>query len=140
MKSILFIALLTSTLFATEVHLKSFRHQYDFSYDPEFMINKDLGRAWVNVLEIDDSDNEDTWENDHFVKVEGLKLEGSNIVYNDTVCATVTTRGWRIFRHDVIRLTNKCYFETRKEVVSYDDGFYVRKKTMVRVFLVVDEL
>jgi hypothetical protein len=139
MKAILFIALLASSLFATEIHLKSFTYSAFDEYEPEFMVNKDLGRAWVNIVSWDDSDY-DADSYDHFVKVEGLRLEGSDIVYNDTTCATVTTRGWRIFSHEVIKMTDKCRFTKKKVKVDYDDGFYVRKRTKMRVFLEVDEI
>jgi len=139
MKVILLLTILSISAFATEIHLKSFTERRDHSYEPEFKINKELERAWVNVVHIDDSDWEESYDYDNFVKVEGLKLEGSNIVYNDTVCATVQTRGWRIFRHEVIVMTDNCQFTQKRETIQYDDGFYVHSRKKIRVYLVINE-
>ena len=140
MKSIIALTLLlTFNAFSAEIFLKSFRYDMDMDYDPAFMVNKELGRAWVNVEQIDDSDSEDTWYNDHFVKVEELSLVGSDIVYKDTTCASIYTRGWGIFRREVISMTSDCRFEERTVVESVDDGYYVRRVKKVKVYLVVNE-
>lgn len=132
--------LLTFNAFSAEILLKSFRYDNDLSYEPTFMINKDLGRAWVNVEEVDDSDNEDTYYNDHFVKVDGLKLVGSDIVYKDTTCASIYTRGWGIFRREVIGMTKSCKFKQERVTESYDDGYYMRRRKLVKVYLVIEEI
>lgn len=139
-KIITLTLLLTFNAFSAEILLKSFRYDSDVSYEPVFKVNQELQRAWVNVEELDDSDWEETYYQDNFVKVEGLKLVGSDILYNDTTCASVQMRGWRMFRREVIVLTNRCKFTQKTVVESVDDGFYVRNVKKVKVYLTVNEL
>lgn len=138
-KLIALTLLLTFNAFSAEILLKTFRYDSDVDYSPEFKVNKELQRAWVNVVEEDNSDWEDTWYDDNFVKVEGLKLVGSDIVYNDTTCATIYTRGRWIFRGDVIKMTPDCRFTQKTVVENVDDGYYVRRVKKVQVYLSVNE-
>lgn len=140
MKKLIALALLLSfNAFSAEILLKTYRYDNDVDYAPEFKVNKDLGRAWVNIVEEDFSDNESSYYVDDFVKVDGLSLVGSDIVYKDTTCATIYTRGWGIFRGDVIKMTRDCRFTQEVVVENIDDGFYVRRVKKVKVYLVVNE-
>ena len=140
MKKLMTLALLLVSLNAlsTEILLKTYRYDHDIDYAPEFEVNKELQRAWVNIVE-EDSDWEDTRYTDDFVKVDGLTLIGSDIVYKDTTCAVVYTRGRWIFRGDVIKMTRDCQFVQKEVVRAIDDGFYIRNVKLVEVYLKIND-
>lgn len=135
MKTLLAALLVLASVSASAKTIKLYSAWQGFAdeINPEFMVNADLGRAWVNVVTVHDWD-EDTDENDHFVKVEGLSYnqDTQEVVYTDgnseVVCAVYSTRGRGIFRSTRLRNSGDCKFVQTTEVRSVDDGYYVRTK------------
>jgi hypothetical protein len=135
MKSFLSAILILASVNASAKTIKLFSFWAGFADDVQtsFMLNEDLGRAWVNVLTIHDFDD-DTDEVDHYVKVDGLSYnqETKEVIYTDgkseVVCARYITRGRGIFRNTRLVNTKDCQFVESREVRSVDDGFYVRTK------------
>lgn len=135
MKALLISLLALASINASAKTIKLYSIWDGFADDiqPEFMINKDLGRAWVNVVTVQEWDEDDDY-NDNFIKVEGLTYnqETKEVVYSEgtksVVCAAYQTRGRGIFRRTVLKNTSDCQFVISKETRSVDDGFYVRTK------------
>ena len=147
MKVLLTIALVLTSLTASAktIRLKSMWSGFADDIETKFMVNADLGRAWVNVITIHEWDEDDDY-NDHFVKVEGLSYntETKEVVFTDgtseVVCATYSTRGRGIFRSTRIRNTGACTFKVIKEYRDVDDGYYVRTKKYDVVLLEIEGL
>lgn len=118
---------------AKTIKLYSMWDGFADAIETKFMVNADLGRAWVNVVTVHEWDEEDDYE-DHFVKVEGLSYnqDTQEVVFTDgnteVVCAAYSTRGRGIFRSTRLRNSGDCKFVVTKETRSVDDGFYVRTK------------
>lgn len=135
MKKILTTLLVFASVSASAKTIKLYSAWQGFAdeINPEFVVNADLGRAWVNVITVHDWD-EDTDEDDNFVKVEGLsyKQDTQEVIYADgnteVVCAVYSTRGRGIFRSSRLRNSGNCKFIQTTETKSVDDGFYVRTK------------
>lgn len=110
---------------------------------PEFAVNPELGRAWVE-LKISANDPDGGLDEVQRVKVAGLSFDQTSGSINldsegrITTCALITTRGRSIFRHQVIKHTN-CKFEGRWRKVSYDDGYEIKHTQKYGIFLVVNE-
>lgn len=142
MKQLLTVLLILTSVSASAKSITVFNKWAGYADDmiPEFMVNKDLGRAWVNIVTVDDW-GEDEYETDNFVKIEGLSFnqETQQIVYTDgtseVVCATVRTRGRGIFRRTKIVNSGECNFVHTVERRSLDDGFRVsrRKYDIIRL-------
>lgn len=105
-----------------------------------FQVNRELGRAWVNVS-IAERSGDDTWYNDTRVKVEGLAMnaEKTAIVYeangSATECATVSPKRGLFGTNLIIRPTGACKFETKKAKIDVDNGFEIRRIPMIQVYL-----
>lgn len=135
MKALLITLLTLTSLTASAKTVRLFSIWDGFADDiqPEFMVNADLGRAWVNVVTVHEWDEEDDY-NDNFIKVEGLSYNPNTkeVIYTEgnqeVVCAAYSARGRGIFRRTSLRNTNDCKFVVTKETRSVDDGFYVRTK------------
>ena len=111
---------------------------------PEFEINKELGRAWVNVVERQFWGDESTYH-DNLVKVEGLSYDTTEkvVVFEKedgerVVCSKLYNRRWVIDIGGSLNDTGACTFEVKKVKVNVDNGFEVSKVTMLQVFLNVE--
>jgi hypothetical protein len=133
------VVLLTATV-SEAASIKIYEDKPDGDHiSASFAVNKDLGRAWVEVREVTYGD-----ENSHDittkVKVPGLSYdpELSAIVFEDegrvVECANVVTSGRSIFRMTKIKNTN-CSFSVEKLMMDIDDGFYIKRQLRVQVYL-----
>ena len=138
MKLLLFFVLLGSSLcsFAGEtlIHEKqSYKYDEWSLFRTQYRVNPTLGRAWVELelVEQDLTDDGD-WETVR-VKVPGMYLDSStgDIVMNNTVCATTDMRSNKI----MIYPTGDCEFNQVKDKVQVDDGFNLKTKRRLRVYL-----
>jgi hypothetical protein len=135
MKTLLLSLLLLASVNASAKTIKLFSFWAGFADDVQttFVVNEELGRAWVNVVTIHDLGDESD-EVDHFVKVEGLSFDKATqeVVYSGgefkVTCARYVTRGRGIFRSTRLINSDACRFVESREVRSIDDGFYVRTK------------
>ncbi len=100
----------------------------DASKSKKFVINSELGRAWVEVdLYYAMSETSDH----HRIVVPGLSYdrEKSEVVFDAdgrrVVCATVQQRGWWIFKHEDIEATGDCELTHRYVKVPTDNGFAI---------------
>jgi hypothetical protein len=127
-KLILLLAVSTQ-LFANEGSnfFEKFTNRH-LDYKTSFKINKDLGRAWVVITEINDF-FEETEETEIPVNIEGLKFnkETSEITYKSSVCATYT----QYRRYYTLSNTGNCLINKTYSTVEVDDGFYIKKKLKV---------
>ena len=111
-----------------------------------FAVNKDLGRAWVNVITgssttMTDPDRDDS--SSYRMKVKGLSYDkaASAIVLDVdgqiVECAAVSSWGRSIFRRDVIKSTG-CKLVTKIVRVNYDNGYEIEKRRHAQVFIVTE--
>ena len=143
-KFIAILALVLSTVAAAESTLIFQTKNYS-NYDvyPEFQVNKELGRAWVNVVlseYVGDSSN----YFDNRVKIEGLSYnpETKEIVLEkdgqQIVCGSIYNRRWVIDIGGSVRTTGRCTFSVKKIKVVEDNGFETYKVPMLQVYLNVE--
>lgn len=139
-KFIAIIALALSTMAAAESTL-IFETDNSWDYDvyPEFQINKQLGRAWVNVV-LTKSWGDSTDSYDNRVKVEGLayNAETKEIVLEkdgqQIVCGNLYNRRWVLDFGGTIRMTNRCKFTVKKFKKVIDNGFETHRVPVIHVF------
>lgn len=109
----------------------------------EFTLNEKLGRVWVTITVSDRFDVEDMGS-DYRTKVEGLSYDAhAKAAYLDidgqlVECAVVKQRGVLVFRHNYLKATN-CSFKSKLVTKMVDDGFEIKKKTFLEVYLVTKE-
>lgn len=132
-KMICLCLMLASTVHGTEVKVMNILNLESRPVDAEFQVNKELGRAWVEIAIGDFASNRQVSTREIYrQKVTGLSFDQatSTIVLEHegqlVECAKVITKGRSIFRHDVIRNTN-CKFATKAVTIIEDDGFDVRR-------------
>lgn len=111
----------------------------DASKFKRFVINPDLGRAWV---EIDIYQDLFETQETHRVAVPGLTYnpQTAQVLYEvggqQVVCATVEKGGAWIFTHDRIEPTGNCEFRRHYATVQVDDGFSVQTQQRMEVRLI----
>ncbi len=134
--SLILLALtFTSTAWSSELMIKRL-----YTHDPVsgvFDFDEETSRAWVELeisprfSDIDDNDYER-------VKVPGLTLEGDIIRFDlegqSFECAKLKKRGL-IFRANVAVKTGQCTFEYKKQKITVDDGFRLRKVRVTDVYI-----
>lgn len=101
---------------------------FEASKSKKFVINPELGRAWVEVnLYYTASESTDYYR----VAVPGLSYDPSRaeVVFDAdgkrVVCATVEQSGWWLFRHENVKPTGACELTHRYVKVPVDNGFAV---------------
>lgn len=110
---------------------------------PEYQINKELGRAWVNVVERQFWGDSSTYQ-DNRVKVEGLSYDNvaKQLVMEKNgervVCANLVNRRWTIDIGGSLRNTGRCSFSVKKTTVEVDNGFEINRIKMLQVYLNVE--
>lgn len=119
---------------------------YELGYNPyisqEFVVNEDLGRAWIEVT-VSDNDP-DSSADEYRVKVEGLSydktIQSVVLEYEGQLvtCATFKVRGRSIFRHRLLVLNERCRFRGAWKEIIYDDGFEMKKTSKYQIDLVVE--
>lgn len=107
-----------------------------YSYSPSLEINKDLGRAWVNISFVTLGDG--PLYSDKRVQIEGLSYNSTtNQVLLDVegtqiVCANVKTS--RVFGTN-IKPTGNCTFKQKNYTVEVDNGFEIEKVQKIKITL-----
>lgn len=106
-----------------------------------YKLNPELGRAWVNV-ELTDMRGDDIDYDTHRVLVEGMSMNAEKTAVvmeangRQVDCATVTPKTGRFGRSLlIINPTGACEFETKIVKRDVDDGFEIKSKTFVQVYL-----
>ncbi len=100
----------------------------------DFAINKELGRAWVNLTFVP-AYNEDMSATEERVKIPGMSFSAEknavviNVSGEEIVCATVK----KTFLGTTIRPTGKCTFSTKYYSVKHDNGYEVETIDKVKV-------
>lgn len=130
MKSLIALLLTISSLSALAGEIPFFdRPTMEYwrviSFTPEFAINKDLGRAWVEVdfLEM----NEGPITTAEKVKIEGLSFNTTtsqiqlDVEGVQIICANVKINFWGT----KIKPTGKCVFKQTTYTVQVDDGYEI---------------
>lgn len=122
----------------------SLNHNSNLEYKTYFKINKSLGRAWVEVVAIDDSFDDDTMETEYRAKVEGLSFDNemSAVVYTNlngekSICANFVDNSGRMFRMDKMIKTGDCKVSKTYRTVQVDDGFYIKNIRKIDFTLIV---
>lgn len=101
-----------------------------------FQINRDLGRAWVEVSNHILIPKQEQHKFTKRFKVEGLSFDNVTnlIVMDGAECAKVEKRGRGIFSSDKISNTG-CQLALKEVMKEVDDGFEVRQVKMLQVVL-----
>lgn len=145
MKSLfLTLSLIISSLtFAAEVKIYEAPAWRGDTADVTFGFNEKLGRVWVEMNISDRYDAEDSGTN-HRTLVEGLTYdENAKAAYLDiegqlVECAVVKQRGVLVFRHNYLKATG-CGFKSKLVTKMVDNGFEIKKKTFLEVYIVTKE-
>lgn len=136
----LLFAFLSFSSFAAEIKVLDLPAWNQTYKSGTFQVNRELGRAWVEVT-VHDRDHADRgYRGDtHRKLVEGLSFDGTTIRLDHEgqmfECASVVTRGRSIFRHNHVTKTG-CDFEKREVTVLRDTGYEVYKEKRLQVFLI----
>ncbi len=140
-KLIVLIALALSTVASAE-SLLIFETKNYSNYDvaPEFQINRELGRAWVNVV-LSEYNGDSSTYTDNRIQIEGMSFNEADktIVIEKNgetiVCGTLYNRRWVIDFGGSIRESKRCTFSVKKVKVTEDNGFETYKVPMIQVYL-----
>lgn len=115
---------------------------YAPSITPNFVLNEELGRAWVEVT-VSNSDPEA--ESDVYrVKVPELsfdKTDSAVVIQHEgqlVTCANIVTTGRSIFRQRVIKMSDRCKFKGQWRKITYDDGFEIKQTEKYSIVLVIE--
>lgn len=105
-----------------------------------FNVNKDLGRAWVEITVDDRLHHDRGYRGDVYTQlVPGLSYDAGKIRLDHegqmVECADVTVRGRSIFRYNHVALTG-CDFQKREVTVERDNGYRIIKEKRLQVFLI----
>lgn len=136
----LFFAFMTVSAFAAEIKVLDLPAWNQTFKSATFEVNKELGRAWVEIT-VHDRDHADRgYRGDtHRKLVEGLSYDGQVVRLDHEgqmfECANVVVRGRSIFRYSQVTKTG-CDFVKREAIVLRDTGFEVIKEKRLQVFLV----
>jgi hypothetical protein len=145
MKKLMVLIFLISTMnaFAGEIkvaHLGSYQMWGTHSVTPQFAINKDLARAWVEFY----INNNEEAASVTKVKVPGLTYDPHSkaIVIEHqgqlVECALLVIKGKGVFMREVLELTGRCEFITKWKTYSYDDGFEIKVMKIYQISLLID--
>lgn len=132
------VLLFSSVTFAAEIKIFDTVPYFNYGYvTSKFEINRDLGRAWVEI-EVQSANMEEM--SDYYrQRVDGLSFDGEKIVFEHEgqliECATVKRKGRGIFKRESIKNTN-CEFKSKEVLVLRDNGFEIVKEKHLQVFLV----
>ncbi len=116
-----------------------------------FGTNKELARAWVEVLLVSQvSLGSDSPPDEQVLRIKLDQLtfdQGTNSILVQTsrgpvLCAHLVRKGFP-FRYDTMRMTKECKFDIQKSTVKVtrDDGFntWVERQTLLNIDLVIAE-
>lgn len=137
--------LMMGTAFAGEITVfdKSwYEIGYNVSVSQEFVVNEEMGRAWIEIS-VSDTDPESS-STEFRTKVDGLSFdtETSSIVLDHegqiVTCANVITKGRSVFRTRVVRPTGRCSFKGAWRKITYDDGFEMKDTYRYSIKMIVE--
>ncbi len=146
MKNVIAMLLVLFSVTAQAESFDIFEASYDGSYprvSPRFSVNRELGRAWVEI-NVDTSSGDSSFGNDDYrQQVAGLRYDSetkSILLVRDG--REVECARWK--RSGVFGLASHfkmtgCSFAHRLTTRSVDDGFNVRKESRVIVSLKILE-
>lgn len=135
--------LFSSLAFSAEVKIYDAPAWKGDSVEATFGLNEKLGRVWVEMTISDRFDSEDTGDF-HRTLVQGLSYDvNARAAYLDiegqlVECAVVKQRGVLIFRHNYLKSTG-CGFKSKLVTKMVDNGFEIKKRTFLEVYLVTKE-
>ncbi len=142
-KFIALFALVLSTVAAAESTM-IFETQNTYAdVEASFEVNKDLGRAWVNVVLSETSGDSTTYQ-DNRVKIEGLSYDvaSKNIILQkdgqEIICGNVYNRRWVIDFGGSVRNSDRCSFTVKKAKKQIDNGFEIYTVRILQVFMNVE--
>lgn len=135
----LIITLTSLSAFAGEIKIfdrATWEYGQAYSYSPTLEINKDLGRAWVNISFITTGDG--PVYSDERVKIEGLSFNPTtsqiqlDVEGVQIICANVKTSR---FLGTTIKPTGKCTFNQKFYTVNVDNGYEIEKVQKIKITL-----
>lgn len=140
-KLIALLALMISTVaLADSAVIFETKNHSNYDVVTTFEVNKELGRAWVNVS-LAEYWGDSTHYDDRRVKIEGLSYDAAtkSIVLERNgekiVCGVIYNRRWVIDIGGSIRETKRCTFTVKKFKVTEDNGFETYKVPMLQVLM-----
>jgi hypothetical protein len=114
----------------------------DATVSQEFMVNEEMGRAWI---EFSASDRDPDSSSIEFrTKVDGLSFDAntSSVVLDHegqiVTCAKVVTKGRSIFSSRVVKPTGRCTFKGAWRTIIYDDGYEMKKTYKYTIKMIVE--
>lgn len=140
------VLIFTCSAEAAEIKVLDVAARSSYHVEPQFKVNKELGRAWVQLVWTPlFQAPRDRIKDIVRAKIEGLffdlnsstiqlEHEGQNIE-----CAQVISRGRSIFRHDRI-LSKDCKLEIREVTATLDNGYETIKQKRLHVYLITNEI
>ncbi len=143
MKTLFTALLLTLSIGASALEVEVYSNVYGGSkYDADidlngYAINPALGRAAVKLLLWDNRDD-DGGNYDYITQtVNSLYYNKStqNIMYGSTICAETRIKRGVLGRKRKIYKTGNCTFSVRKSKVSVDNGFRIKTKNKVTLYM-----
>lgn len=140
----LVFALTSLVASADVIKLTEFKNNRDLElYRTTFRVNKELGRAWMEVT-ISDYKFDELHYSDVRVKIPGLSYnaEINGVVYNkngeEIVCGTFYNARWTIDRGMSFKATGRCNVSTNNYSKKVDDGFEIKTVKMTEVLLTIE--
>mgnify|MGYP003394291086 FL=1 len=107
-----------------------------------FVANRALGRAWVHIISDNSAPDSSLGYDEYDQKLEGLRYDETNrTIVLDRDGKTVECAKWRnggFFGIDGWRPTG-CRFSYKYGTDMQDDGFYIFRRQIVKVYLNVTE-
>ena len=142
MKTLLVMILaLSNVVYASETKIfETLNYRYE-DHNVEFKVNKELGRAWVELSLIDRSFDDIRYD-DHRIKIEGLSYDAATqkvLLEKDgqiIECGELRRIPWSIGRR--VFPTKACSFKGKTVKVAYDDGFEIKYKPVFQLYMIVE--
>lgn len=146
MKNLLLVVsmFMMGSAFAGEITVfdkSSYEIGYNVTVSQEFVVNEEMGRAWIE-FSVSDSDPDST-SDEYRTKLDGLSFDTntSSIVLEHegqlVTCANVVTKGRSVFKTRVIKPTGNCAFKGEWRTIVYDDGYEMKKTHRYSVKMIV---
>lgn len=116
---------------------------YGSHISSDFVLNEELGRAWVETTV--SSNDPDSTADEYRTKVEGLFFDrnSNSIIINfegqNIICGSFKIKGKSIFKRRVMVMTKKCTFRGEWKKYSYDNGYEIKKGEKYQVYLVINQ-
>jgi len=146
MKTLLAFAIALTSLVASAdvIKLTEFKNNRDLElYRTTYRVNKELGRAWIEVT-ISDYKFDELHYSDVRVKIPGLSYSAdiNGVVYNkngeEIVCGTFYNARWTIDMGMSFKETGRCNITTNNYSKKVDDGYYIKDVKMTEVLLTIE--